>query len=53
MRVTTAFCRWLRLDGVNVTAVEFSATLVVVSAELGPNAQHSWRRCHWISVPPT
>lgn len=34
MRVTTAFKRLLRLDGVNVTAVEFLATTVVVSVAL-------------------
>lgn len=34
MRVTTAFKRLLRLDEVNVTAVQFSATLVVVTVAL-------------------
>lgn len=34
MRVTTAFKRLLRLDGVNVTAVEFLATTVVVTVAL-------------------
>lgn len=34
MRVTTAFKRLLRLDDVNVTAVAFSATLVVVTVTL-------------------
>ena len=34
MRVTTAFKRLLRLDGVNVTAVEFTAQLVVVTVAL-------------------
>lgn len=34
MRVTTAFKRLLRLDDVNVTAVEFLASLVVVSVVL-------------------
>ena len=34
VRVTTAFKRLLRLDGVNVTAVEFSATLIVVTVVL-------------------
>jgi hypothetical protein len=31
VRVTTAFERLVRLEGVNVTAVEFSAALVVVT----------------------
>lgn len=34
MRVTTAFKRLLRLDDVNVTAVQFSAALVVVTVAL-------------------
>jgi transposase len=34
VRVTTAFCRLLRLDGVNVTTVEFFASLIVVSVAL-------------------
>ena len=34
MRVTTAFSRLLRLDGVNVTAVEFFASLIVVTVVL-------------------
>lgn len=34
MRVTTAFKRLLRLDGVNVTDVAFTATLVVVTVAL-------------------
>lgn len=34
MRVTTAFKRLLRLDGVNVTAVEFTAHLIVVTVAL-------------------
>lgn len=34
MRVTTAFKRLLRVDGVNVTAVEFVATSVVVTVAL-------------------
>ena len=34
VRVTTAFKRLLRLDGVSVTAVEFSATLIVVTIVL-------------------
>jgi transposase len=34
VRVTTAFKRLLRLDGVNVTAVEFLATTVVVTVAL-------------------
>ena len=34
MRVTTAFKRLLRLDGVNVTSVEFAATIVAVTVVL-------------------
>ena len=34
MRVTTAFKRLLRLDGVNVTSVEFAATIVIVTIVL-------------------
>lgn len=34
MRVTTAFKRLCRLDDVNVTAVEFLATMVVVTVAL-------------------
>jgi transposase len=34
VRVTTAFSRLLRLDGVNVTAVEFVGSLIVVSVVL-------------------
>lgn len=34
MRVTTAFCRLLRLDGVRVTSVLFEADRVVVGVAL-------------------
>jgi transposase len=34
VRITTAFSRLLRLDGVNVTAVEFLGSLIVVSVVL-------------------
>jgi len=49
MRVTTAFKRLLRLDGVNVTAVEFLPTMIVVSVALRrrrllcPHCEHKSR----------
>ena len=49
MRVTTAFKRLLRLDGVNVTAVEFPPTMIVVSVALRrrrllcPHCEHKSR----------
>jgi len=49
MRVTTAFKRLLRLDGVNVTAVEFLPTMIVVGVALRrrrllcPHCEHKSR----------
>ena len=49
MRVTTAFKRLLRLDGVNVTAVEFLPTMIVVGIALRrrrllcPHCEHKSR----------
>ena len=40
MRVTTAFKRLLRLDGVNVTSVEFGVSLIVVTVVLRRRLLH-------------
>ena len=40
MRVTTAFKRLLRLDGVNVTSVEFGVSLIVVTVALRRRRLH-------------
>jgi transposase len=52
MRVTTAFKRLLRLEGVNVTAVDFLASMVVVTVALRrrrlvcPHCTHKTRFRH-------
>jgi transposase len=50
VRVTTAFKRLLRLDGVNVTAVEFTACLIVVTVTLRRRrlvCPHCGHRSRW------